>query len=467
MSNPNKNIVIIGNGISGVTCARHIRKKDESAHITIISGETDHFFSRTALMFIYMGHMKYEHTKPYEDWFWEKNRINLKKAWAEKVDFEEKTLIFSNKESMTYDVLVLATGSKPNKFGWPGQDLKGVQGLYSYQDLELMESNTKDISRAVIVGGGLIGIEMAEMLNSRKIPVTFLVREKNFWDNILHLEESKMINRHILEHHIDLRLETELGEIIGDESGNVKSITTKTGEKIECQFVGLTVGVSPNIEFLQSQPSKGSEPLEGSIKNKTIQTNRGIIVDRFFKTNIPDVYAIGDCAEFGEVPASDRKNIEQVWYTGRMHGETLAYNLTSSKPVPYQPGVWFNSAKFFDIEYQTYGFVPPIWTNEYDSFYWKDDGAKIAIRFLYGKSDMKIKGVNAFGWRLRHEYFDKAISEGWMFEKVLTQLNKASFNPEFFKSHHKAVLDHYNKQKGKYLKIHKMSFIQKLIGSRA
>ena len=204
MSKANRNIVIIGNGISGVTCARHIRKKDESAQITIISGETDHFFSRTALMYIYMGHMKYEHTKPYEDWFWEKNRINLKRTWVEKIDFEEKVLIFSNKESMTYDVLVLATGSKPNKFGWPGQDLKGVQGMYSYQDLELMESNSKDISRAVIVGGGLIGIEMAEMLNSRKIPVTFLVREKNFWDNILPLEESKMIYRHILEHHIDL-----------------------------------------------------------------------------------------------------------------------------------------------------------------------------------------------------------------------------------------------------------------------
>jgi hypothetical protein len=80
---------------------------------------------------------------------------------------------------------------------------------------------------------------------------------------------------------------------------------------------------------------------------------------------------------------------------------------------------------------------------------------------------MKIKGVNAFGWRLRHDYFDKAISDGWMFEKVLAHLNKASFNPEFYKSHHKAVLDHYNKQKGKSLKVHKMSFIQKLIGSRA
>ena len=70
-------IVIIGNGISGITVARHIRKLSEH-EILVISSESDHFFSRTALMYIYMGQMKYEHTKPYEDWFWDKNRINLK-----------------------------------------------------------------------------------------------------------------------------------------------------------------------------------------------------------------------------------------------------------------------------------------------------------------------------------------------------------------------------------------------------
>ena len=77
-----EHIVIIGNGISGVTAARHIRKLSGSSDkkITIVSAETDYFFSRTALMYVYMGHMKFEHTQPYENWFWEKNKINLKKG---------------------------------------------------------------------------------------------------------------------------------------------------------------------------------------------------------------------------------------------------------------------------------------------------------------------------------------------------------------------------------------------------
>ena len=74
-----RRIVIIGNGVAGITAARHLRKRTDDA-ITVISGETDHFFSRTALMYIYMGHMSFEDTKPYEDWFWHENRIRLLRA---------------------------------------------------------------------------------------------------------------------------------------------------------------------------------------------------------------------------------------------------------------------------------------------------------------------------------------------------------------------------------------------------
>ena len=87
-----KHVVIIGNGIAGITAARHIRKKSDY-EITVISGETDYFFSRTALMYVYMGHMKFEHTKPYEDWFWKKNRIDLVKDWVIDVDFIQKKIV--------------------------------------------------------------------------------------------------------------------------------------------------------------------------------------------------------------------------------------------------------------------------------------------------------------------------------------------------------------------------------------
>ncbi|RMD67592.1 NAD(P)/FAD-dependent oxidoreductase, partial [Candidatus Parcubacteria bacterium] len=126
-------LVILGNGVAGITTARHVRKRSDM-DITVISAETDYFFSRTALMYIYMGHMRFEETKPYPDDFWRNNRIHLVRGFVTRIDTGTRRLFLQDGRTIEYDKLVVATGSKSNKFGWPGQDLPGVQGLYSYQD---------------------------------------------------------------------------------------------------------------------------------------------------------------------------------------------------------------------------------------------------------------------------------------------------------------------------------------------
>jgi NADPH-dependent 2,4-dienoyl-CoA reductase/sulfur reductase-like enzyme len=414
-----EHIVIIGNGISGVTAARHIRKLSDKK-ITIISSETAHFFSRTALMYIYMGHMKYEHTKPYEDYFWKKNRIELKQGYVKNILATQKELLFSNGEKIKYDKLIIAVGSKPNKFGWPGQDLKGVHGMYSKQDLDAIEETAPNktlCKRVVIVGGGLIGIELAEMLSSRNIPVTFLVREESFWGSVLPVGESEMLNRHIKNHHIDLRLGTNLKEILSDENGKVRGVVIEeTGEELACDMVGLTAGVSPNIDFL---------------KESGIDLGRGVKVNRFLETNIDDIYAIGDCAEQHQ-PIGNRRPIEAVWYTGRMMGETVAQTICGN-PLEYKPGHWFNSAKFFDIEYQTYGWVFAKKKDSEEHFHWKHEDDTKCITVAFEKDSSLFTGINTFGLRMRHEVFDQWLTEKRSVHFVMENLSKANFDPEFYK----------------------------------
>ena len=429
-----EHVVIIGNGISGVTLARHIRKLSDKK-ITIISAEAEYFFSRTALMYVYMGHMKFEHTQPYEDWFWDKNRIDLKQGFVEFIDTNSKVLHFSHGETLNYDKLVIATGSKPNKFGWPGQDLEGVMGMYHKQDLENLEKyapNNKECKRAVIVGGGLIGIELAEMLNSRRIPVTFLVRESSFWNGVLPEGESGIINRHIRNHHIDLRLSTNLKEIKSDENGKVISvIIEETGEEIECDVVGLTAGVSPNIDF---------------IKDSEIETGRGVKVNRYLETNIPNVYAIGDCAEQHEA-IGNRRPIEAVWYTGRMMGEVLAQTICGNR-IKYNPGHWFNSAKFLDIEYQAYGWVHGKKGRPENEahFHWKHEDDTKCITVAYDKNTNKFLGINTFGIRMRHETFDTWLTENRDVDYVINHLAEANFDPEFYSRFEKQIIQSYNNQ---------------------
>jgi len=441
-----QHIAIIGNGIAGVTAARHIRKNSDYK-ITLISAETKYFFSRTALMYIYMGHMKFEHTQPYENWFWKKNRIDLKEGFVTNVDTDSKTLHFKDNSTLTFDKLIIASGSKPNKFGWKGQDLDGVMGMYSKQDLDNLEKyapNNKTCKRAVIVGGGLIGIELAEMLRSRDIPVTFLVRESSFWNGVLPAQESEMINKHIKEHHIDLRLSTNLKEIKADDNGKVKSIIIEeTGEEIPCDVVGLTAGVTPNIDFL---------------KESNIETERGVLVNRHLETNIPDIYAIGDCAEQHEA-IGNRRNIEAVWYTGRMMGETVAQTITGNKRA-YNPGHWFNSAKFLDIEYQTYGWVFSERNKKDDEAYfqWQHPKKNICITISYHKESNKFLGINTFGIRMRHEIFDQWLTEEKSIKHVIEYLADANFDPEFYKLHEKQIVEKFNKEMGTNIQLKQKSW---------
>lgn len=411
-------VAIIGNGITGVTAAREIRKRRPDARITVISGESDHHWSRPALMYVYMGHMRYPDTKPYEDRFWRDNRIDLVRGWVTALDLDAKKLVLDGQRPIAWDKLLLATGSQPNRFGWPGQDLDGVGGLYSLQDLEALERWSPGLKRAAIVGGGLIGVELAEMLHSRGVHVTFLVREPAYWSNVLPQREAELVNDVIRAEGIDLRLQTELKEIVGDERGRACAVVTDQGERIEVGYVGLTAGVRPSI---------------GVVLGSGIETGRGVLVDRCLRTNHPDVFAAGDCAEV-VMPEGERNLIQAVWYTGRAQGEVVAQNLCGGE-VEYHRGVWFNSAKFFDLEYMVYGHVPAVARPDAttDSLFWEHPSGRHSLRLVH--RDGVLVGINLLGIRFRHRVCEAWIHEGRSVEFVLANLRKAAFDPEFTRWH--------------------------------
>ncbi len=418
-------VAIIGNGIAGITAARELRKRKPDWRITVISGESDHPYSRPALMYVFMGHLRYEHTKLYEDWFWPRNRIDLVRAWVTRIDVARKVVELDHGAPIAWDQLVIATGSQSNRFGWPGQDLAGVQGLYGLQDLELLEGNCRGAKRAVIVGGGLIGIELAEMLHSRGIAITFLVREASYWSNIMPAEESQLINQVIRREGLDLRLSTQLREIVDDGKGRACAVITDRGEKIECQLVGLTAGVSPSI---------------GLLAGSGIETGRGVLVDPSFRTNVPGVHAAGDCAEI-RMPGG-KNRIEQLWYTGKMHGQVLA-RVLAGEDASYDRGIWFNSAKFLDLEYQTYGLVHMNVPGE-RNLYWQAGDGLHALRLVY--TDEAVIGFNALGIRYRHKTCERWIQEKRSVEYVMQNLPEANFDPEFFRRHEREMVRAWKEQ---------------------
>jgi pyruvate/2-oxoglutarate dehydrogenase complex dihydrolipoamide dehydrogenase (E3) component len=276
------------------------------------------------------------------------------------------------------------------------------------------------------------------MLRSRDIPVTFLVRESSFWNGVLPDGESAMLNEHIRAHHIDLRLSTNLKEIKAGSDGRVSSVVIEgSEEEIHCDLVGLTAGVSPNIEFL-----RGSD----------IETDKGVLVDRELRTSSEGVFAIGDCAQQREA-IGNRRPVEAVWYTGRMMGEAVAQTICGN-PTPYRPGHWFNSAKFMDIEYQTYGWVFSQRSRKpyEEQFHWRHPRQWLCITVSFHRETQKFLGINTFGIRMRHEVFDRWLSQEKTVDEVMASLRTANFDPEFYRKYEAEILDAYNKEYGKRLK---------------
>ena len=408
-------VAIVGNGIAGVTAARVVRRARPGWRVSMISDESAEPLARTAWMYVYMGHLTLGQTRLYEPRFWDDNRIERVHDRVDAVDPEANTLALRSGGELGYDRLLIATGSVPAFHGWPGQELGGVQGLYSLQDLDRMKRDTAGVRHAVVLGGGLIGVEMAEMLHTRGIGVTYLVREGRYLAHGLPERESRLVEAEIRSHGIDLRLGTELDAILGD--GRVRAVRTSAGDEVRAEWVGIATGVRPNVAWLAGAG---------------IETARGVLVGPTLETNVPGVFAAGDCVELREPPPG-RPARQPIWYTGREQGAVAAAGLVGA-PRAYAPGVFFNSAAFFGVEWQTYGDVAVEPTADRRDLVVEGPGPGGRTRMVRLQGDAasgRLLGVNGLGLRLRQRVCAAWIRDGVSLDDASARLPEALFDPEF------------------------------------
>ena len=408
-------IVIIGNGVAGVTCAFSARQRDPDAEITLISGETDYFFSRTALMYAYMDSMTRKNLEPYERSTYDRNRIQRVRDWVVDHVAAEQVVVTQSGARIGYDKLVLAVGASPNLFPWEGVDtLKdGLVHFVSMQDLDACERLTPSTREAVVVGGGLIGIELVECLVHHGVKVTFLVREPHYWPVALGPEEAAFVAEHMRHHGVDVALNEEMTRVEADAQGRVKTVHTSKGRALPAQLLGVAAGVKPNVARIRAWTDAP-------------ELGRGIRTDATLQTSIPHVYACGDCAEI-VVPGEDRPLHETIWYSAKRQGALVGRNLFGDG-VRYEPPLFFNSSKFFEIEYTTVGDVvrvPPSATSIYLKHPKKDVSARIV------SDGGHVIGFNMLGSRWNHEVLERWIIERRPTDWVMKRLAKAQYDVEF------------------------------------
>ncbi len=331
--------VIIGNGAAGVTAAEELRRRDARAHITIVTDEKYPMYSRPGLAYILINEVSVEQSMARKPEWYVKQRIELIYSRAEQIDFTRRRVQLANGRGLLYDALLIAVGAKAVPAPFPGGQLDGI--VY----LDNMD-NTVDILRragqaraAVVIGGGITALEMAEGLAHHNVDTHYLVRKSNLWSALLNDQESKLVEKQIQHHGVHIHYGQETAEIIGQD-GRVAAVKTKKGEVIPCDIVGVAIGVKPNLELVKGTP---------------LAVDRGILADEYLRTNIPDVYAVGDCAQIYDA-WSGEKRVDSLWPTAISSGRIAAMNMAGVKQ-PYRKGVPFNAALLFGLHLTAIGQV--------------------------------------------------------------------------------------------------------------
>ncbi|KMN97973.1 NADPH-nitrite reductase [Bacillus subtilis] len=277
-----KQLVLVGNGMAGVRAIEEILSvaKDEF-QITIFGAEPHPNYNRILLSKVLQGDTDIKDIT-LNDWDWyEENNIQLyTNETAIKVDTENKTVITDADRIQPYDELILATGSVPFILPIPGADKKGVTAFRDIKDTDTMLAASKQYKKAAVIGGGLLGLEAARGLLNLGMDVSVIHLAPFLMERQLDATAGRLLQNELEKQGMTFLLEKQTEEIVGDD--RVEGLRFKDGTSIEADLVVMAVGIRPNTTL-------GAE--------SGIPVNRGIIVNDYMQTEIPHIYAVGECAE--------------------------------------------------------------------------------------------------------------------------------------------------------------------------
>lgn len=320
-------LVVIGNGIAGISTVEQIIKLGGNFDITVIGQEPHPNYNRIMLSYVLEGSKTLDDIV-LNDWKWyEDNHITLHTGvTVTAIDGERKVVTADNGLTVPYDKVMIATGSKPFILPVPGSDKEGVIGFRNIADCTQMLEAAKAYKKAAVIGGGLLGLEAAKGLVSLGMEVTVVHLMQDLMESQLDSMASGMLKRELEQQGINFLLGKQTTEILGDT--RVTGLRFKDGDELEADLVVMAVGIRANTEIAQASG---------------IEVNRGIVVNDYLQTSWPDVYAVGECCEHrGACYGLVAPLFEQ--------GQVLAKHLCGVEGQPYEGSIVSTKLKISGVD---------------------------------------------------------------------------------------------------------------------
>lgn len=393
-----KNYLIVGNGIAGTTAAENVRKQDKEGKITIVTDEDFPFYWRLRLNEYLAGDITEEALAAKKAQWYGDQRIDLKlKTLIAGADPNEKVLFTEDKQRLSYDSLLIATGSHSFIPPIKGSEKEGVFALRNIQDARGISVWAKDIEDVVLIGGGLLGLEAGNALLKLGKKVTVVEFFPRLLPRQLDADGAQRLQKIMEKMGFSFRLGARTQEISGNDQ--VTGVLLEGGESIPSKMVIISAGVRPNLEL--------AEPLG-------LENDKGIKVDEYLRTNQTDIYAAGDVAEFRGMPYG-------IWPAAMEQGQIAGTNMAGGNLV-YKGTTMANSLKVVGVDLASAGNIDA--ENEKESRVVTDD--KVYKKIVMENN--QIVGCIMLGDTKAFNKITKAMSEKKDISQVKDQILSEGFN---------------------------------------
>jgi NAD(P)H-nitrite reductase large subunit len=332
-----KQYVIIGNGAAGLSAAEVIRQRDPQGRITLITNEPHLFYSRPGIAYLLLGEVSEKQLISRQASFYRENRLDLLHCHVVALNLAQHTLSLENDKQLAYDVLLLATGSSAVTAPFPGGELQGVLTFDTLNDAREVIKRARKAKTAVVVGGGITALELAEGLRHQGAKTHLLQRGSRIWSRLFDEQESAIIEEQIKHEKIDIHYHEGIVEVVG-KRGKVAGVRLKSEALLKCQVVGVAIGVRPNLSLVKDLP---------------VAQDQGVLVNPHLQTNVPTLFAAGDVAQVYD-RWTEAYHLDILWPSAISEGRAAGHNMVEvangrSPNLSYQKGSPFNAALLFGV----------------------------------------------------------------------------------------------------------------------
>ena len=348
--------LIIGNSAGGIGAAEAIREVDRNGSLTIVSDEPYPTYSRPLISKYVTGERTLDGMLYRPADFYSQNDVTpLLGREVKRLVLGSHTAELDHGGSIAWEKLLLATGGIPIVPRIEGLGKKGVFTFTTLDNAKAIDEFLHYAGKAVVIGGGLIGISVTEALRKRGVEVTVVEMKERVLNTVLDEQGCLMAEEAIGQAGVNIITGRTVSEVAG--KGRVTGVVLDDGKQVPCGLVVVAIGVSPRMELVQ---------------DTDIKANRGIVVDRYMSTSRPDVFSCGDAAEAYDFVYGTNRVIP-VWPNAYIGGRVAGYNMAGIK-TEYPGGTAMNSLNYFDLDIASAGMIVPPSEDECEILCWQSGG---------------------------------------------------------------------------------------------